>query len=107
MIEEVVSRRIRRRVEENRPLADLMLIDGGKGQVRRAHAVLEQAGVSDRVAAIGIAKRHETLHPAHLKRAVRLPDQSPGLKLLRYVRDESHRFARLYHMLLRGKAFRE
>lgn len=106
MIEEVVTRRIRRQLEEKRDLPDILLIDGGRGQVNRAAAVLEKFGVRDRIYAVGIAKREEILYPAHLDEGVRLPDTSPGLSLLRYVRDESHRFARLYHRLLRGKKFK-
>ncbi|MFC1582088.1 GIY-YIG nuclease family protein [Planctomycetota bacterium] len=102
MIAEVVTRRISRLLKEGQELPDLLLIDGGKGQVAAAAAALQALNASE-VFAVGLAKGREILYPAGRKRGLRLSANSPGLKLLCYVRDESHRFAGLYHRLLRSK----
>lgn len=106
MIEEVVSRRIKRQVKEEKDLPDILLIDGGKGQVNSAFKVLKAFKCEKAVTAVGIAKKKEVLYPAGWKRPLRLSEHSSALKLLCYVRDESHRFAQLYHKLLRHKKFR-
>ncbi|MCI4365030.1 MAG: excinuclease ABC subunit UvrC [Thermoplasmata archaeon] len=107
MIAEVVRRRFLRRIAEEEILPDLLLIDGGAGQVAAAVAALEEIGAGERIPVVGLAKREEELYfPG---RAVPLkpnPNASPML-LLRAVRDESHRFAVTYHRTRRRIRLRE
>jgi len=107
MISEVVERRISRLLKENDRLPDILLIDGGKGQVNAAQKILDQLGVGTEIFAVGLAKREEILFPAGAAEGIALEERSPGRRLLCYVRDEAHRFARLYHHLLRDKQLRE
>lgn len=103
MIHEVVSRRISRLVREKRDLPDILLVDGGREQVKAAFSVVRKYDTGIRV--LGLAKSDEIIYMPERDAPLRLPKTSPGLKLLRYVRDEAHRFARLYHTLLRKKEF--
>lgn len=102
MIAEVLRRRL---AHTEWPYPDLLVIDGGKGQVRSAKEVLDGVGLSQPV--IGLAKRFEEIVvPVSAGwKIVRLPVSDPGLHLLERIRDESHRFALAYHRLLRRKAF--
>ncbi len=100
-IREVVYRRLRRLIDEDRELPDLMLIDGGEIQLQFALDAANELGVED-VYFLGIAKRFEELHFPD-GRVVMLPYRSEALKLLQRVRDEAHRFAITYHRNLRGK----
>jgi excinuclease ABC subunit C len=85
-------------------MPDLVLIDGGKGQLGAALSVLEAAGVS--VPVVGLAKENEELFLPHKKEPVVLPKSSPGLQLLQRLRDEAHRFAIGYFTRLhRREAF--
>ncbi|MBN1953738.1 MAG: excinuclease ABC subunit UvrC [Anaerolineae bacterium] len=85
-------------------LPDLLIVDGGKGQLNVALEVLESFGLRERVRAIGLAKREEEVFlPGHPK-PVLLPKNSPGLFLLQRVRDEAHRFAISHHRTRRRKA---
>jgi len=105
-MEEVVGRRYRRLKEEGRPFPDLVVIDGGVGQVRAAlKAFLVQA--IDPPALIGLAKREETIVFADEREPVRLPHYSPALHLLQRLRDEAHRFANTFNADLRSKKIRE
>lgn len=102
-IYEVVSRRYRRVLEENIPLPDLVLIDGGKGQLSMAKAALNDLGLSY-LPVIGLAKRLEEVYrPGHAE-PFNIPKHSPGLSLLRRIRDEAHRFAITFHRQQRAKA---
>ncbi|MFH1707206.1 MAG: GIY-YIG nuclease family protein [Planctomycetota bacterium] len=105
MIAEVVRRRLKRLVAEGEEPPDLMLIDGGKVQVAAAARAADEVTVAVRPFLVGLAKRAEVLYPEGAGRGIRLPTTSPALKLLCNVRDEAHRFARLYHTLLRRKSF--
>jgi len=102
---EVVGRRYRRLLDEGQRLPDLVLIDGGQGQVRMAMEALAAAGVT-LPCVVGLAKREESLIRADLSE-LRLSRRDPGLKLLQYVRDEAHRFCRRYYHLLQHKALHE
>ena len=102
MIEEVVTRRIRRLLEEKEKLPDLLLIDGGEGQLRIAKRVLEREGVKD-VFVGAIAKKFDEIHLEDGK-ILMLPRRSSALKLLQRIRNEAHRFALSYHRDIRGKA---
>lgn len=99
---EVVERRITRLLNEERPLPDLILVDGGKGQLSAAHAVLRKLGLADQPI-IGIAKRLEEVFVPNVSEAQTLPKHSPSLRLLQQLRDEAHRFAITHHRRLRSK----
>ncbi|MEA2683589.1 MAG: excinuclease subunit [Chloroflexota bacterium] len=83
-------------------LPDLVIIDGGKGQLSAAREVMEQLGVHQ-ITTFGLAKRKEELYPAGSSRSIMLPLDSPGLFLLQRVRDEAHRFAITFHRNTRTK----
>ena len=101
MIHEVVGRRLQHLLNEGLPLPDLLVIDGGKGQLSRACEVMEALGCS--VPVIGLAKRLEEIYFPQGSDPLRLPPTSPALKLLQAIRDEAHRFAITYHRNLRDK----
>jgi len=104
MIAEVVSRRLKRILNEKREHPDLLLIDGGKGQRNYAEAVLKNL-LKDKYKTLpvfSLAKRQEELHTPDGK-VISLPITSPALKLLQRIRNESHRFAITYHRKLRRK----
>jgi len=83
-------------------LPDLLLIDGGKGQLRVAVEVLSELQL-DEIEAIGLAKRHEEVFRPGQSEPHMLPQDSKALLLLRQIRDEAHRFAITYHRKLRGR----
>ena len=95
-MEEVVLRRYRRLVEEGGPFPDLVVVDGGKGQLTSAYRALETLGLGNLVA-VGIAKRDEELFTRGASEPIRLPKTSPALHLVQRARDEAHRFAVTYH----------
>jgi excinuclease ABC subunit C len=104
MIREVVTRRFRRiRDDEPEVMPDILLIDGGKGQLNAAAAALESVGLGVPVL-LSLAKKEEIVFRHGHDAPIRLPRRSPGLRLLQYIRDEAHRFAQHYHHLLRRKA---
>ncbi|MGW8249911.1 MAG: excinuclease ABC subunit UvrC [Anaerolineales bacterium] len=84
-------------------LPDLLLVDGGKGQLSRAEAVLERFGLSDKIPAAGLAKQNEELFIPGRSTSILLPRQSQGLFLIQRIRDEAHRFAITSHRKLRTK----
>lgn len=92
----------RRYGEKDWPLPDLIIIDGGKGQLYSALPLIRQAGVQD-VPVIGLAKRIEEVFLEGQSEPVLLDHRSPELQLLQQIRDEAHRFAITYHRKLRGK----
>ncbi len=98
---EVVARRYRALLEEGGPFPDLMLIDGGKGQLSAAYAALESLGLSNLVA-IGIAKKEELLYTRDHEQPVALAVDEPALLLVQRIRDEAHRFAVTFHRRARG-----
>ena len=102
MIHEVVTRRLK---HTEWPFPDLLLIDGGKGQVHAAQLALQQAGVF--IPVVGLAKRYESLVlPIDNKRTlIHMQNDRPAIRLLIRIRDESHRFAVTYHKLKRAKGF--
>ena len=102
---EVVFRRYRRLKSEQATLPDLILIDGGKGQLSMAISALRELGL-DYLTVIGLAKRlEEVFVPGHSD-AQSIPRQSPGLILLRKIRDEAHRFAITFQKQKRNKQVR-
>ncbi len=100
MIREVIGRRYTRVMEEKAPLPDLVIVDGGEGQLNAAIQALMAANCPP-LAIIGLAKREEEVHLPGVKEPLRLPRHDPALKLLQAVRDEAHRFAISYHRQLR------
>jgi excinuclease ABC subunit C len=105
MIREVVYRRLRRLADELSVPPDLLLVDGGPGQLRAAAAAAAKAGGARPLVA-SLAKRREELYILGMaeRRPLRLARTDPALKVLQAVRDEAHRFAQHYHHLLRRKA---
>jgi excinuclease ABC subunit C len=99
---EVVTRRYRRLLEGGGPFPDLILIDGGKGQLTAAYAALESLGLG-RLVAAGIAKKEELLFTRDREDAIALREDSPALLLIRRIRDEAHRFAVTFHRASRTK----
>ena len=89
---EVVGRYFRRRIEESKVLPDLVVIDGGKGQLSSAQAVLEELGLTS-VPVISLAKREEEIFVPGRSDSIQLKRRSPALRLLQQARDEAHRFA--------------
>ncbi|MCB0079143.1 MAG: excinuclease ABC subunit UvrC, partial [Anaerolineales bacterium] len=84
-------------------LPDLMVIDGGKGQLNGAWEVIQQMGLEDVLPVIGLAKREEEIFQPGVRNPILLERGSPGLSLLQRARDEAHRFAVSYHRKLRSK----
>ncbi|MGQ9881870.1 MAG: excinuclease ABC subunit UvrC [Armatimonadota bacterium] len=104
MMKEVVSRRLQEAQKGNpkfTELPNLMLIDGGKGQLNAALEAMQEVGL--KVPAIGLAKRFEEIHLPGRSEPMILPKDSPALHLLQAIRDEAHRFAVEYHRKLRIK----
>jgi len=100
---EVVSRRFRRLSDQGEAFPDILLIDGGKGQLNSAMAAFRDQDITPPTV-ISLAKREEEIfRPGHSE-SIRLSRSSFGLRLLQYVRDESHRFAQHYHHILRSKS---
>ncbi|HEV8598258.1 MAG TPA: excinuclease ABC subunit UvrC [Gemmatimonadales bacterium] len=95
-VHEVVTRYLTRRGEEGKPLPDLMVIDGGKGQLSAALAAARAAGVSE-LPIIGLAKREEEVFLPGRPDPLKLPRRSPSLRLLQRARDEAHRFGLAYN----------
>lgn len=104
---EVVTRRYRRLLDEKQPLPDLVLIDGGIGQLRAAAGALEELGLLNQPVA-SIAKREEILYLyGHEDEPIVIERRSPVLHLIQKIRDESHRFAITYHRKRRQMRDRE
>lgn len=116
MMSEVLSRRLKRALDEGQDLPDLIMVDGGKGQLNVARAVVAELGI-EHPDLIGLAKDRETGGPKSgelkkkgervfvpgVKDPVLIKPGTAGLNLLERVRDEAHRFAITYHKLIRGK----
>ena len=94
---EVVHRRYKRLVEEGEPLPQLIIVDGGKGQLSSAVGALEGLGLMGKVAIIGIAKRLEELYFPGDSIPLHLDKRSESLKLIQRMRDEAHRFSLAHH----------
>jgi excinuclease ABC subunit C len=99
---EVALRRYRKVLENGGPFPDLILIDGGKGQLSAAYEALETLGLANLVA-VGIAKKEELLFTRDHIDPIALPADSPALLLVRRIRDEAHRFAVTFHRQSRTK----
>ncbi|HVP37224.1 MAG TPA: excinuclease ABC subunit UvrC [Terriglobales bacterium] len=102
MMEEVVRRYFYRLLEEKIKLPDLVLIDGGKGQLSSALKVLNEMGIKE-INVIGLAKRLDEIFLPGKESSLMIPRSSSSLRLLQRIRDEAHRFAITYHRGLREK----
>jgi excinuclease ABC subunit C len=98
---EVVQRRYRKVLEDGGPFPDLILIDGGKGQLTAAYEALQQIGLGNLVA-VGIAKKEELLFTRDRQDPIALPENDPALLLIERIRDEAHRFAVTFHRKARS-----
>jgi excinuclease ABC subunit C len=101
-MQEVVLRRYRKVLENGGPFPDLILIDGGKGQLSAAYAALESLGLAN-LMAVGIAKKEELLFTREHVEPLALASNSPAQLLIQRIRDEAHRFAVTFHRQSRAK----
>jgi len=104
-MEEVVYRRYKRMMEEGSPLPQLIIIDGGKGQLGSAVSALNELGLSADVKIIGIAKRLEEIFFPGDPVPIYLDKTTPSLKLIQHLRNEAHRFGITFHRNKRSNAF--
>jgi excinuclease ABC subunit C len=105
-MEEVVGRHYRRLRDEQKPFPDLIVIDGGRGQIGAALKAFAALDLEP-PALIGLAKKHETIIFADARAPLNLALNSPALNLLQRLRDEAHRFANTYNADLRSRKIRE
>jgi excinuclease ABC subunit C len=103
-IREVVTRRFRRLAREEEVFPDILLIDGGKGQLSAALDAFRLLGIEP-PCLISLAKREEEVYRPGEAEPLRLSRHAAALRLIQYVRDEAHRFAQHYHHILRRKKF--
>jgi excinuclease ABC subunit C len=101
-MKQVVGRRYRKMLEQGGPFPDLILIDGGKGQLNAAYEALEEIGLSNLIA-IGLAKREELVFVRDSEQPIAMDPHGPALRLLQHIRDEAHRFAITFHRQSRAK----
>jgi excinuclease ABC subunit C len=104
-MKEIVSRRYYRLLQESHLLPDLILIDGGKGQLSSACEALKEMGLYGRVPIAGIAKKLEEIYYPEDSVPLLINKKSQGLRLLQFIRDEAHRFAITFHRDKRSKSF--
>lgn len=102
-VQEVVSRRYREAGEKNELYPDIILIDGGLGQLHAALEVFKDMPIKPPMV-ISLAKKEELIYVQSRAQPLHLPRNHAGLRLLQYIRDEAHRFAQHYHHILRRKA---
>ena len=102
-MEEVIYRRYHRMLEEDKPLPDLVVIDGGKGQLHAAWNAIQALHIEDRLMMVGIAKRLEDIYKVGDDLPVYIDKRSEAQKLLQHVRDEVHRFGITHHRKRRSK----
>lgn len=103
-MEEVIYRRYHRLLEEEKPLPDLIVIDGGKGQLNAAYKSIKALEIENRVMVVGIAKRLEDIYKVGDEYPVYIDKKSEAQKLLQQVRDEVHHFGITHHRKRRSKA---
>lgn len=100
---EIVKRRYKRLLEEEQPLPQLVIIDGGKGQLGAAMQSIEALGLTGRMTVVGLAKREESIFYPGDKDPLQLPYNGQSLLLVRRIRDEVHRFGITFHRDTRSK----
>src|SRR5690606_30598501 len=96
-MEEVILRRYKRLLEENQPLPQLIIIDGGKGQLSSALKSIDELGLRGKITIIGIAKKLEEIYFPNDSIPLYLNKKSESLKLIQYLRNEAHRFGITHH----------
>lgn len=101
-LQEVIRRRYTRLLQEKKAFPDLILVDGGKGQLNAARGVLEDLGLGN-LPLVSLAKKEEIIFTPSRKKGIRLEKTSPALKLFQNIRNEAHRFALSFHRLRREK----
>ncbi len=106
-MEEVILRRYKRLLEEKQPLPQLIIIDGGKGQLSAALESLEKVGLRGKIAMIGIAKRLEEIYFPGDSLPLYIDKRSESLKVIQHLRNEAHRFGITQHRNRRSKAMTE
>lgn len=102
-MKEIVTRRYKRLLEEEKPLPKLVVIDGGKGQLSSAVEALQELGIYGKMPIIGIAKRLEEIYFPGDSYPIHIDKKSESLKLLQRIRDEAHRFAITFHRKVRSR----
>jgi excinuclease ABC subunit C len=102
-MKEIVGRRYKRLLEEDFPLPDLIIVDGGKGQLSSACEALKELDVYGQVPIAGIAKKLEEIYYPEDPFPLLINKKSPGLMLIQQIRDEAHRFAITFHRQKRSK----
>lgn len=102
-MEEIVFRRYKRLLDENSPLPNLLIVDGGKGQLNAAAKSLRKLDLIKKLPIIGIAKRLEEIYRLNDPIPLHLDKRSTSLKVIQHLRNESHRFAITFHRDLRSK----
>jgi len=102
-MKEVVYRRYKRVLAEGQPLAKLVIIDGGKGQLSAAMESMEELGLTGKTTVVGLAKNEEELFFPGDSESFKIPWDSDSLKLVRRIRDEVHRFGITFHRNKRSK----
>ena len=102
MMQEIVSRYFNRRIEEKLELPDLIVVDGGKGQLSSTVAELKKLNLDDQPV-IGLAKKLEEVFIPSISDPIVIKKTSPALMLLKRIRDEAHRFAITYNRKVRSK----
>ena len=104
-MKEVVNRRYSRMLAENPDdIPQLVVIDGGKGQLAFAYEALAELGLTERLTVIALAERMEEVYRVGDPYPMFIDRNSPALKVLQHIRDEAHRFGITFHRKLRGKA---
>jgi excinuclease ABC subunit C len=103
-MKEIVTRRYTRLVDENLPLPNLIVIDGGKGQLNAAVEALKEMNLYGQIPVVGIAKRLEEIYFPDDSIPLHINKKSESLKLIQHLRDEAHRFAITFHRQKRSKA---
>lgn len=106
-MEEIVYRRYKRLLNENKELPQLIIIDGGKGQLSSAKKSLDKLNLSKKIAVIGIAKKLEEIFFPGDSFPIYINKNSPGLKIIQQLRNEAHRFGITFHRDLRSKSLLE
>jgi excinuclease ABC subunit C len=103
-MQEVIHRRYSRLLKEKADLPNLIVVDGGKGQVSAAYEILEKLGIEDRISLVGIAKRLEEIYRPNDSIALFINKKSETQRVLQQLRDEAHRFGITHHRNLRSHA---
>ena len=102
-MKEVLTRRYSRLLEEKEPLPDLILVDGGKGQISAALEALTALGIADKVSLLGLAERLEDIYRPNDPLPLYVDKKSETQRVLQHLREEAHRFGITHHRKLRSK----